>query len=372
MSDPNLPESVPPFCQEFQEACFLQIITQPETVIAVQFGLYGIYAILYAMCIFLLTSKRSSKYVLHCLLMSVLFVLVTTGLVINTVVSTRETNANLVTYAFNPLDPASSGLEQVEKLNKLTPVGQAVTVTANLIADIILIWRCYLVWEADLNVVALPALFCLGNNVLAFVTVHQAIHSDIGSPFYSGVLGVGLFDLNSKLFLAFIFGTLVSNLLVTLLIAGRILYISRKMRASAGPRNSRMYSTIVAITLESGVLYPFALIVYAVTTMIFRFAPFDQAMLRDVRMALVSEVMASSLLQFVGIAPTLIIVRTGLGVAIQDTKSSMESKQDSGDNGRALDISSDVGRLSMPMFASRGSVESQIRSIDLEAQGKRK
>ncbi|EEB95047.1 hypothetical protein MPER_06045, partial [Moniliophthora perniciosa FA553] len=170
----------------------------------VQFGLHGIYAILYAMCIFLLTSKRSSKYVLHCLLMSALFIVVTAGLVINIIISTRETNTNLVTYAFNPLDPASSGFEQGEKLNRLTPVGQAVTVTANLIADIILIWRCYLVWEADLRVVILPALFCLGNNILAFVAVHQ--------------LGIGLFDLNSKLFLAFIFGALVSNLLVTLLI----------------------------------------------------------------------------------------------------------------------------------------------------------
>jgi hypothetical protein len=52
-------------------------------------------------------------------------------------------------------------------------------------------------------------------------------------------------------------------------------------------------------SLESGVLYPFALIVYAVTTMIFRFAPFDNATIRDVKMALVSEVLASSLLQFV-------------------------------------------------------------------------
>ncbi|KAK1220962.1 hypothetical protein PQX77_016233 [Marasmius sp. AFHP31] len=99
--------------------------------------------------------------------------------------------------------------------------------------------------------------------------------------------------------------------------------------------------------------------------MIFRFAPFDQATVRDVKMALASEALGSSLLQFVGIAPTLIVVRTGLGVAIQDVNSSSATKHDPQD---------DTGRLSEPTFAPRESVPSHLghSGVDLEAYGKGK
>ena len=53
-------------------------------------------------------------------------------------------------------------------------------------------------------------------------------------------------------------------------------------------------------------------------------------------------------------------MRTGLGIAIQDVKALSDT------NGRG--ISSESRTLSFPVFASRGGIQSQDRSSDLEAQ----
>ncbi|THU84111.1 hypothetical protein K435DRAFT_593944, partial [Dendrothele bispora CBS 962.96] len=50
-----------------------------------EFLLFGIYAVLFGMCIFLLRKRKKNHYKLHCITMTVLFTIATVSLVINTI-----------------------------------------------------------------------------------------------------------------------------------------------------------------------------------------------------------------------------------------------------------------------------------------------
>ncbi|KAK7016808.1 hypothetical protein VNI00_018795 [Paramarasmius palmivorus] len=83
-----------------------------------------------------------------------------------------------------------------------------------------------------------------------------------------------------------------------------------------------MYKTVVAITMESGLIYPATLIIYIAFTLAdseLSLQPGFSA--RGTAYSIFSVVSQYALHQAAGIAPTLVIVRTSLGIAIEDTKS---------------------------------------------------
>ncbi|KAK1221344.1 hypothetical protein PQX77_015845 [Marasmius sp. AFHP31] len=85
-----------------------------------------------------------------------------------------------------------------------------------------------------------------------------------------------------------------------------------------------MYRTIISATLESGLIYPIALILFATSVQ-----KYDQIMAIDHRhdftSTLTADVLFDSLVTIMGIASTLIIVRVTLGLAIHDEKSFKET-----------------------------------------------
>ncbi|KAJ8092394.1 hypothetical protein PM082_023849 [Marasmius tenuissimus] len=145
----------------------------------------------------------------------------------------------------------------------LIPSAHLSLVVANFIADSILIWRCYTVWGYNKQVVAFPAVICFMNNVLGVVTNALYISHRRPEQFFQ----IPHTDPTSTLFTTFIFATLFSNVFITVLIAGRIFYLGRTSKALLEPDYQRMYKTAIAITLESGVILPFAIIIYAAATL---------------------------------------------------------------------------------------------------------
>ncbi|ESK92636.1 hypothetical protein Moror_16054 [Moniliophthora roreri MCA 2997] len=99
------------------------------------------------------------------------------------------------------------------------------------------------------------------------------------------------------------------NFILTLLTAGRIWWISREARKHLGPAIKTKYNTIVAIILESGILYPIFLITYVVYT--FVLDPEVQGSI-PFQLFLVTY-------QVAGIAPTLIIIWAARGKTIEHT-----------------------------------------------------
>ncbi|KAF7332918.1 hypothetical protein MVEN_02397700 [Mycena venus] len=158
-----------------------------------------------------------------------------------------------------------------------------------LLADCILVWRCYVVWNRKVKMVLLPAVCALGGGVIGFIAI--AIELQLGIV-PTPEDGATIFPLGTTYFIL----TLVSQLSATLLIIYRIFSI-------AG-RPTHRYARVVEMVVESAapnciiliVLIPFFLGIHPLG------ASYPQAIL----------------LQSVGIGPTLIAARVAFGMARSD------------------------------------------------------
>ncbi|KXN85634.1 hypothetical protein AN958_10971 [Leucoagaricus sp. SymC.cos] len=148
-------------------------------------------------------------------------------------------------------------------------------ITSNIIADSLLIYRCYTLWNNSKRIIALPCLVLLGSTICGYLFVGL---SDDEYPF-------------RFLLSIFLFTTLGLNSVVTSLMAGRIWWIARRTRGLVGPKLTKKYRMAIAVFIESGLLYS----VYVIL---------------DV--ALHELLLDAGLVQVVGLVPTLIIVQTGL------------------------------------------------------------
>jgi len=151
-----------------------------------------------------------------------------------------------------------------------------VFITSNIIADSLVIYRCHVVWNNSKRVIAIPCFLLVGGSACGYAYIAV---SNEGYRF-------------RQLLITFLFTTVGLNLLVTILMAGRIWWIARKARSILGPRLSSKYNTMIAIIVESGVIYS----IYVVLDVVFT-----------------NLILQAGLAQVVGIVPTLIIVQIGLG-----------------------------------------------------------
>ncbi|KAJ8090865.1 hypothetical protein PM082_024787 [Marasmius tenuissimus] len=201
---------------------------------------------------------------------------------------------------------------------------QAILVTSNLVTDIILLWRCYIIWGSRRRVVMLPALLCLVINAIGYLTILGAK----GPQTYMKYLKFTMFQTGGHrkinafqiYLLCFLCGSLFSNLLLTVLIAGRVLYISRQVSPFNQRPITRMYRTTIHASVESGVLYPIALFAYTVVELV-RYGTPSASPLASFSLKVTTEIIRACLFSTMGIASTLIIVRIVLGIAINDEKS---------------------------------------------------
>ncbi|KAI3614164.1 hypothetical protein WG66_000193 [Moniliophthora roreri] len=325
--------------------CVRQFTVTPVVTVAIQFLLYGTffkfrqhikihralfsgsYAVLYGICIFFLTKRKRHRYILHCIAISALFLLATVGLVTNTV--NAAAYAAFMFHESAPMDSLEasqkSGQDLMKTIGNTGVVAVIVYVVANMIGDAILLWRCYHIWGSRLKIIILPTLLCLGSNTLA---ITDSVLADPLKPEFDGE--GSFYSLSPpKLLISFLFVTMFANAILTLMIAGRIFYITRQAMRLLGSHVRRTYKTIIALILESGMLYPFALILYA-TVLISMWVKGTTgsggaSSKSQVATDLIAQVMAYSLVQFVGIAPTLIIVRTGLGISVENVESTVQT-----------------------------------------------
>ncbi|KAF9256513.1 hypothetical protein L218DRAFT_1007301 [Marasmius fiardii PR-910] len=105
--------------------------------------------------------------------------------------------------------------------------------------------------------------------------------------------------------------------------AVKIIIIGRRVsrQVESGTRVKKMYRTIISASLESGVLYPVVLSIYAISS--------TSESTTDLEKYYTSQLVAYpswlALLPVMGIGSTLIIVRTAMGIAIDDEKTFRET-----------------------------------------------
>ncbi|KAJ7271821.1 hypothetical protein C8J57DRAFT_1468041 [Mycena rebaudengoi] len=157
----------------------------------------------------------------------------------------------------------------------------------NSIADGLLIYRCYVVWNHDWRVIVVPVMLLIA----------------------STVCGLDVFLYATPQFAV----TLATNFLVTGLIAGRIWWISHYSRAYLEEAAQRRYASAIVLIVESGMLYSATILAFLIVTSF----PNLASTLEEPVLQIVTQVM--------GIAPTLIIVRVGLGVTVEGSLSTFRT-----------------------------------------------
>ncbi|KAJ7796948.1 hypothetical protein B0H14DRAFT_2913071 [Mycena olivaceomarginata] len=159
------------------------------------------------------------------------------------------------------------------------------------LADCILVWRCWAVWNRKTKIIFFPAICAVAGGVLGFLTVGLEIQM---IRFSVTVLEKTLVALGTAYFVL----TLVSQLSATLLIIYRIFSVTRGQ--------TRRYSHVVEMVVESAAPNCLLLIILL---------PF---FVGSASLATSSSSVQTILIHSAGIGPTLIAARVAFGMARSD------------------------------------------------------
>lgn len=198
-------------------------------------------------------------------------------------------------------------------------------VTNNVLADTLLLYRCYVVWDYDRRVIFGPAVMLIAATVCGYV--------------FEGSLSTTLFNESWVYPLM----TLFLNVILTSLTAARIWFLARKARKLLAPGLLQKYSVTLSILIESGVIYS----LYVALDLAFHNDPSG------------SVVLDTSLIQVVGIMPTLIIAQISVGRAVHD----MET------NFRHIDSSQSQSVPTSTVVSSKMDIKSPTTESMLSAPG---
>ncbi|KAI3602205.1 hypothetical protein WG66_002486 [Moniliophthora roreri] len=247
---------------------------------AIQFLLYGIYAVLFGICVYiLLARKQRNPFLLAAMIL--LFLLASTDVALTTV------------YDLLLLDSVTSThtSEQDELIFRALPDHPSKQ-----------LMRCYILWKKRWKVIGAPAIVCF---VSHFATVGFIVHNGTGAISVLGSVMVAG-------------ATIVNNLVLSSLIAFRIYRMSRSTMTYLGPRPKNLYKMLIAISLESGIFYAAWLFV-GFTLSFIQVPGFFDGCLRT------WPIIASMM-------PTIIVVRVALGISFGDTESPIMSLRESRDS----------------------------------------
>ncbi|KAJ7799892.1 hypothetical protein B0H14DRAFT_2901878 [Mycena olivaceomarginata] len=260
---------------------------------------YGIYSALFVQSIQVLLNRRRTHYKLHLCGLTALFLLSTIHIIAAYawafITDTATTAIYEVLSLRNP-PPNLYGPNDPFVVHHLVRLLRARYALANALADAILIWRCYIIWGNSWRAVAFPCIayiiniggFIVGALPLLGPSERTAVAVCIGTTFFT-------------------------NVVASSLAAGRIWWISRRASYVISRTSRRTYANLTAILVESGCIYPISIIIILILFIV----PSTSTISVLISIAPVYHI--------VGISPTLIIVRVGLGVSTDDVDKTITS-----------------------------------------------
>ncbi|ESK91811.1 hypothetical protein Moror_10537 [Moniliophthora roreri MCA 2997] len=262
--------------------------------------LYGMNTILFAICIWVLVyyKKRSSGLNIPLLATAIFLYIFCT---IRIGIDLGRGILAFFTFRNNPEGP----LGFYEDISHWTRVlREALYVTNSLVADTLVIYRLYVVWGYNWKITVGPIILLLASSISGYIAVWEITRVASGGSIFAKQVADGA----TALF-ALSMGT---NVIVTSLIAGRIWYIGHRASKHLGRQHGVKYSRALVVIVESGALYSVSLFILLIL-----FAMGNDAQI----------ILFNSASQIVGIAPTLIIVRVGLGLSAQDNLATVATSQ---------------------------------------------
>ncbi|KAJ7215099.1 hypothetical protein B0H12DRAFT_358545 [Mycena haematopus] len=287
--------------------------------VAAEWLLYGIYVVLFCFCVKTLRYNRVRHRFALSVAISVIFCFCTLHWILQ-LVNAGGLLTVLETIAHVHLPGGKVNTTKLmEEYNQVNIVMGASYVTSNVIADGIFIYRCYCIWGFRKRIIAVPIILLVASGCLGYASVIAC-----GSEGYSEFLFINwLFPL------AVVFSVL-TNVVLMALTAGRIWWIACGARVIMGPAVVKQYRTVIAMILESGAVYCTPGLLYLIFLGI---RPSS------------TQVIFAALAQVVGIAPTIIVVRVGLGNSVDSVDSFREGGDFVQPEGSVLDIRADMEGL---------------------------
>ncbi|KAJ7739336.1 hypothetical protein B0H16DRAFT_1758866 [Mycena metata] len=251
--------------------------------------LYGVFVVLFLIAVHLLHHRKTPGRTTLLILTAAMGILATVQFSLHLV--TCSLALRLLRVAItdggqaDPLHPTNT--ERMYWALVLTQ--DLVLVTNTVITDGLLVYRCYLVWGRPSKIFLIPPiLIMLSTLATGYVT------SDDEDKF------TGPYHLDPRIVFAL---NLFTNFVLMSLTAGRIWWVTRKQRAVLGDGlgSTPRYNAAIAIVLESGAIYCCGLIFQVVALSI------QDSFSTPVYLS------HGTISQLVNIAPTLIVVRVGMG-----------------------------------------------------------
>ncbi|KAF9059319.1 hypothetical protein BDP27DRAFT_1453396 [Rhodocollybia butyracea] len=317
---------------------------------------FGFYTLLFGISVyFLCTVKNIPRWKSHLAWTISLFLVTAPGSITSISSSLRDL---VVLYeTMRTQDDVLAFIEFfTENETQTALVGFSYTsiVVANTLVDSLLIHRIYIIWESRLWIIVLPTIASLATNAVGLA-------SDIlRTKGFSNTTISANFDLEETgiaISPGFFYTMAGVNLVLTIMLAGRIQWAYMRIRADLGGNGSRgqKYSKTVATVIECGILYPLSLLALATTV------KFQDSIAIPVDMLPV-------VMQMAGIAPTLIIFRTCIGRSI--TENIVTSSRDAcsfhvqrGHTSNAI-CGSDTRDLSLIELQNMKEVEIDIATVN--------
>ncbi|KAJ7055825.1 hypothetical protein C8F01DRAFT_1373335 [Mycena amicta] len=187
-----------------------------------------------------------------------------------------------------------SGAELMAYGSPVSMMGLIAYVVLSWMADGLVLWRFFIIWDSSYWYAAFPALMLLGIVVssLALIVTTYTVKNSFLAPL-SIQFGTAYWSLSISL-----------NILLTLLITGKILRLRRQIKGPLGSHHAEGYFSIVAMLVESASLYSIAGLFFIITY---------------ARSSSVQNLIFPALGQVQAIAPMLILARAADGRAWSQT-----------------------------------------------------
>ncbi|KZV65350.1 hypothetical protein PENSPDRAFT_689981 [Peniophora sp. CONT] len=255
--------------------------------------LYGVYCVLFAMCLHILVFNRKGELKLPLVLVSLaLFTCITIHEVIDAgrliwVFSNFSTMAEVDTWY-------SAGLTHVWNI-----LNNSAYVVETVVSDLFLLYRCYIVWGKKKRVIALPALVFLvgmGAGIALPISLSHFKGSNLVNPSFV--------QKQENIDTTYFSSTFALNAMCTSLIAYRILKNQGESHPFRTGSESTRLSKVAVVVIESGAIYLVSLALLLSTY---------------VRKSTVNYVFLDIVVPTIGIVFSLIIVRIGLNISYEAT-----------------------------------------------------
>ncbi|KAI3601608.1 hypothetical protein WG66_003018 [Moniliophthora roreri] len=307
------------------------ILVTPIANLTVMLYVYGIYTVLFIISVHVLIHRQDHlNRVLYMFFTIALFTLASACTVVEIFSNVHQATLE---FTFTKNQDWASFLAFLNHDNAKT-----ITLT---IADLMLFHRCYVIWGSS-KWIAFPLIFMILSLAICEIVASAFMITGISNT--ANPAKVQLYLQSNTIDTAFWLAEMGVNIILTLLTAGRIWWITWEAWKHMGPAIKTKYNTIVAIILESGILYP----IFLTTTVVYSELADPDAY------GSISFLFFIVTYQVAGIAPTLIIIRAASGKTVEYTS--------------ANKVMSSLHFASGAVPGSENSdTRSHIQAIDIEA-----